>query len=69
MMKNITYTLTFILMTLNLSAAYKVGEVVQNLTWTDSNLDQAGEIVTTERSVYNIIDEGKVLLIDFGFTT
>lgn len=49
-------------------SAYQVGDVVENFTWNDSNLDEGGNIVVTERNVYEIIDSGKVLLIDFGFT-
>ncbi|PID28065.1 MAG: hypothetical protein CR982_04745 [Candidatus Cloacimonadota bacterium] len=52
----------------SLSAAYNVGDVVEDLTWEDSNLDADGNIVVTQRSLHEIIDSGKVVLIDFGFT-
>ncbi len=68
-MKKSIYILLMMITYVSTFAVYNVGDVVDNFTWSDSNLDADGNIVITERNVYDIIDEGKVLLIDYGFTT
>jgi hypothetical protein len=67
-MKKVSTMLLLLLLAVSSYGAYQVGDVVDNFSWEDSNLDDGGNIVVTERNIYDIIDGGKVILIDFGFT-
>jgi thiol-disulfide isomerase/thioredoxin len=60
-MKRILMLLT---LTISLFGAYEVGDVVENLSWKDSD---GGEPV--ERSLYDLISSKKVVLIDYSTTT
>lgn len=45
---------------------YKVGDIVENLTWEDSNIDSNGNIKKYNRSLNEIIESNKVVILDFS---
>lgn len=57
-MKNSIVLALIILMITSLHSEYQIGDVCDNLNWTDSN--------GLETSVYDQIDRGKVVFLFFG---
>jgi hypothetical protein len=57
-MKNLTLTFLVLLACSLLSAVYQIGDVVDDLSWTDDS----GE----EKSLYELTGQGKVVVMDWG---
>lgn len=59
-------SLLFLMLIMTANASYQAGDVVQDFSFQDSNLNAEGNVVIYDRTIHGLIDEGKTILIFFA---